>query len=307
MKIIVLVKVVEFVYAQTGTDIAKNYIGEDDTLRILNPLDEMAIELALSIRERLPTTEVRMLCLGDPSMQPVLQRGLAHGVHGATLITAGAGQCSDAWTRAIALAEFLRGQTFDLIVAGQQGIDGHEGITAAYVAELLELPQVNHVVDVEDLAEGRQIVVHRLLERGNKQVIECRLPALLTVAKGLGTLRYPTLAGILAAQQKPVETVVLEHLATPGSAFGPNACLTRIKRVTNPKPKRKREPPAAQKRSASARLSFLMKGKKVQEKKTSRFIQADSEEALLEIERVLKENGNLESFGKPELETKGSV
>ena len=56
MKIIVFVKTVKYVYAQTGPDPKKNHIGPDDLIHIINPLDELAVEEALRLKQ--PTTSI---------------------------------------------------------------------------------------------------------------------------------------------------------------------------------------------------------------------------------------------------------
>ena len=55
MNIIVLLKTVKYVYAQTGAEIEKNYISEDDIINILNPHDRRIVHIALREDDRLDT------------------------------------------------------------------------------------------------------------------------------------------------------------------------------------------------------------------------------------------------------------
>ena len=294
MKIIVLVKVVDYIYAQTGTDIANNNIGPDDTLRIINPLDESALEFALRVKDRIPETTVRVLSLGVPGDRAILSKCLAMGADEAVLIDNSNGSGMDAWGRANVLTAFLKEQEFDLLVGGSKSIDGNEGLSGPYTAELLELCQVSRVISFENLKEDRSLVVLRQLEHGNKEVLSCRLPALMTVDLGAGSGRYPSLPGILRSRGQAIEMISMDQLGVPDENAQLPASLTRIKIITNPKPKRKKGADEAKNKSAAARLSFLMKAKKTDTKKTtSRVISGDSEDALLKIEKVLRDNGNI--------------
>jgi electron transfer flavoprotein beta subunit len=53
--------------------------------------------------------------------------------------------------------------------------------------------------------------IERQTETGY-QVVECPLPALVTVTAGATAPRYPTLKGIMQAKQKPVEQRTIEDL-----------------------------------------------------------------------------------------------
>ncbi len=47
-------------------------------------------------------------------------------------------------------------------------------------------------------------------------VVECPLPALVTVTAGANEPRYPTLKGIMQAKQKPMENLSLADLGISG-------------------------------------------------------------------------------------------
>lgn len=291
MKIIVLIKSVDFVYAQTGTEKARNYIGADDTVRIVNPLDEVSVEFALRIKDRYPSTRVTALSLGDEGVRAGLVKCLAMGVDKAVWIQDDAGWTLDAWTRAMALSSYIREQSYDLILAGRHAIDGNDGLTAPYLAEMVNIPHVNSVVTMEGTLDSSRVVVHRVVERGNREILECALPCLLTIDKGAGMPRYPTLPGLLRAERKTIETSSIDALHSGG--FGPELRMTKIRKFSNPKPKKRADLSASATLSAGARLQFLMKSVRTDEKKSSKLIDGTSERAFVEMERILRENGNI--------------
>jgi electron transfer flavoprotein beta subunit len=291
MKIIVLIKSVDLVYAQTGTDMARSYIGADDTIPIINPLDEVAVEFALRIRDRIPSTRVTALSLGNVDARAGLVKCLAVGVDKAVWIQDDSGRTLDAWTRAMALAAYIRGQSYDLILAGRNAIDDNDGMTAPYLAEMINLPQINGVVTMEETIDSDRIVVHRLVERGNKEILECVLPCLLTIDKGGCKPRYPTLPGILRAERQIIETSSVKVLDS--RSIGTEYGMTEIKKISNPKPKKRNDISKSENFSAGARLQLLMKGGRKDDKKSSKLIDGASDRALIEMERILRENGNL--------------
>jgi electron transfer flavoprotein beta subunit len=291
MKIIVLIKSVGLVYAQTGMEMAKSYIGADDTIHIINPLDEVAVEFALRIRDRIPSTRVTALSLGDVDARTDLVKCLAVGVDKAVWIKDDAGWTLDAWTRAMALAAYIREQSYDLILGGRHAIDDNDGMTAPYLAEMINIPQINGVVTMEETIDPIRVVVHRVVERGNKEILECALPCLLTIDKGAGIPRYPTLPGILRAERQIIETSSIKVLDS--RSLGTELRMTEIKKISNPKPKKRKDISTLETFSAGTRLRFLMKGGRQDDKKSSKLIDGTSDRALVEMERILRENGNI--------------
>ena len=70
------------------------------------------------------------------------------------------------------------------------------------LAELLKLPCITSVTHLE-IQDGA-VVAEREIE-GGIEVVECRLPAVITCDKGLNDPRLPALKGIMAAKKKPLE------------------------------------------------------------------------------------------------------
>ena len=79
MKIIVCVKQIKYIYAQTGTDPKKNFIGPDDIVHLINPLDESAVEEALRIKEKHKESEILVISLGDRWVEEGLRKMFVHG------------------------------------------------------------------------------------------------------------------------------------------------------------------------------------------------------------------------------------
>jgi hypothetical protein len=113
----------------------------------------------------------------------------------------------------------------------------------------------------------------------------------LTIDKGAAVPRYPTLPGRLRAERQTIETSSIDALHSGN--FGPELRMTEIKKLSNPKPKKRTDLSTSATLSPGARLQFLMKGGRQDEKKSSKLIDGTSDRAFIEMERILRENGNI--------------
>jgi electron transfer flavoprotein beta subunit len=293
MKIGVLVKTVKFVYAQTGTDIQTNYVGPDDIVHMLNPLDEIALEYALQLKDQDPATQVIAVSCGDHTAEDGLRRSLAMGADRAVHVP-----CEDrGGLDPIAISKLLglacERERFDLILCGATAIDVNEGLEGPYVAERLAIPYASNIVHIAAGSDGRRLNVQRVVERSDRQLLECRLPVLLTVEKGTATPRYPTLAGFLRSREVPLEVVEQNELGVSRPRDLTELKQTELFGYTRPKPKRRRDSALQSRLPAAARVSFMVNGDASREKSGGRIVKAGSEEIFGKLDEMLRAAGVL--------------
>lgn len=291
MKVIVFVKQIKYIYAQTGTDPKQNFIGPDDILSMINPLDELAVEEALRMKERHKDIEVIAISLGDRFAVDGLRKCLSMGVDRAIHIEDEEDEKRDAWATAMMLASSIRHLPFQLIFCGREALDDQNGLVGPYIAEVLKISHISKVIKMDLDRANRKVLIQRAVERGNREIMECSLPLLVTVERGINSPRYPTLPKILKAQQKEIEKVRTKDLGLPGEVFEPTFRLTEVVSLSTPKPKAKAKSPEDVKISASDRLRLIMKGGDSKKKEDSKVLEGSSDRILNEFERVLKENG----------------
>ncbi len=167
---------------------------------IMSPYDEFAVEAALRTKEGAGSGEVTLVTLGDDASQETLRAGLAMGADKAVLLQGGAS--TDGLATAKALAAELDGADAPLILFGVKAADDDQQQVGPMTAVLLGRPCVTGVGSFE-LGDGT-VTCHREVE-GGVEVVEARLPALLTITKGTYEPRYASLKGIMAAKKKPLE------------------------------------------------------------------------------------------------------
>ena len=205
---------------------------------ILNPFDTYAIEEALRLKEQFGG-KVTAISMGPPQAIEVLKEAVAMGCDEAVLLSDRAFAGSDTWATAYTLSQAIRRLgPFDIIFCGRQAIDGDTGQVGPGIARQLKINQLTYVCKIQhiDFDKG-EIRVERLLEEG-REVVESRLPALLTVVKDINQPRYPTFKGIRRASRMeyPIWTAKDLEGANP-AYFGLDGSPTRVVRVFTPPPR----------------------------------------------------------------------
>lgn len=236
MRIIVCVKQVPEI-TEVKIDPVTHTLVREGVPSILNPFDEFAVEEALRIREK-HGGEVTVLTMGPPQAKEALVKCLAMGADKAILLTDRAFAGADTWATAYTLSLAIKRLEYDMILCGKQAIDGDTAQVGPELAENLGIPQITFVKKVEVDEKTKKVVVHRETEDGY-EVIECRLPALLTAIKGLNEPRLPSLMGIMSASKKEIKTVTAADLAVKVEELGLKGSFTEVVEVFAPEPRKK--------------------------------------------------------------------
>jgi electron transfer flavoprotein beta subunit len=184
-------------------------IDESDVKWVVSPYDEYALEEALKTKEAKGAGTVTVVSLGPERAKTGLRECLARGADEAVWIDIGAPRYLDAFATARALAAVAREGSYDFLWFGQKGVGYDESLVGPMVAELLDLPHVGSVIELE-IHDGK-ITAHREIE-GAHEVVESSFPIVLTAQKGLNEPRYASLKGIMGAKKKPIAEKKLADL-----------------------------------------------------------------------------------------------
>ena len=193
---------------------------------VINPLDKHAIEAALSIRD-VHGGEVVLLSMAPSSATSTLREGLAMGADRAILLSDRMFAGSDTLATAHVLAAGCRWlNDIDLIICGNMSIDGSTAQVGSQLAELLDLPNVMHVIDF-DLRDDGSMVVTRKIEHGFARLAGA-LPLVISVCKELNKPRYTAFVGILAAESKEIKVLSNEELKISSEVIGIEGSPTKM-------------------------------------------------------------------------------
>lgn len=258
MKIIVCVKQVSIITTRSGIDPATNRLLPGELVYTLNPHDEAAVEEALVIREKHGGT-VTVLTLGPARAEEALRWCLAMGADEAIHVMQVASPEMSPFAVSSVLAEVIRGLACDLILFGRLAIDDEMGLTGTFVAEMMGLPVVTSVVRVELHPEERRAILHRSLEKGDREVAECCLPGVFTVDMQMNRPRYPTLDGRRMAGRREIK--VIRAKTEGGMLPGPESIpVVEILRLAPPKIRPKKILAPDENASAASRMQWILSG-----------------------------------------------
>ena len=177
---------------------------------MMNPADKQALELALTIKNQHPDTEIVALSMGPADFN--------------TLATA---------KTLVAGIQKLGGA--DLILFGSQAQDADTGQVGPLVATKLNLPQVTYMTD-GTVDQARRLVAHRLVEQAQEEVTVA-LPAVGTVSAPdtADEYHYPSLHAIRVSMDTPVTVWDETDLELAPQEVGLKGSPTVVKRVFSPK------------------------------------------------------------------------
>ncbi|HSM00925.1 MAG TPA: electron transfer flavoprotein subunit beta/FixA family protein [Acidimicrobiia bacterium] len=201
--------------------------------QVLDDTDRYGIEVGLQLAEATGGSVVLVSMSPAGNLQGIRQ-ALAMGADKAVVVDDPALKGSGALVTARVLAEAIRREEVDLVVAGTESTDGYSGVVPQQLAELLGMPALTFARKVEH--EQGRIRVERQTGSGY-DVVEAPLPALISVTAGAVEPRYPTFKGIMQAKQKPVDQPTAADLGLSESDVGAGGSGQQIAGV-RPAPER---------------------------------------------------------------------
>ena len=199
---------------------------------VINPFDTYALEEGVRHKERCGG-KTTALSMGPPQAEEMLREAISLGADEAILLSDTAFAGADTWATAHTLAEAIKklGQ-YDLIICGRQTLDGDTGQVGPELAEMLQIPFVAYVSQIEETGDG-SMRVRRMVEEGY-EVIESPLPAVITVVKEINTPRLPSLRGITRSKSATIPTWNTQELGVDPNTVGLSGSFTRVIKIFFP-------------------------------------------------------------------------
>lgn len=208
LKIKVLVKQVPDTANITG-----NAMKDDGTVNravlpaVFNPEDLNALELALSIKDKLGDCEVTVVSMGPAKAVDVLKHSLFMGADKVYLISDRAYAGADTLATSYVLSEAVKmlGGA-DIVLAGRQAIDGDTAQVGPQVAAKLDMNQVTYVSAIREITDSYAIV-----ERDGEyqtEIVKAKYPLLMTVTSAVNTPRYPNAAKMLKYLKSDIASAI---------------------------------------------------------------------------------------------------
>jgi len=196
-------------------------IVTDNVKWVINPFDEIAVEEALRVKEKVSGTEVVLVSIGQKTAQEQLRTGLAMGADRAILVVADT--ALDPLAVARILHKLVDAEQPRLVIMGKQAIDDDSNCVGQMLAELLGWPQATFASKVELAGESSAKVTREI--DGGLETIAVPLPAIVTADLRLNEPRYASLPGIMKARKKELKEIPVAQL---GVDVTPSVVLVKL-------------------------------------------------------------------------------
>lgn len=223
--------------AEVRIDPETNTLIRQGVPSIINPYDAHAVEAAVQIKEQ-HGGKVTVISMGPPQAEETLKRALTFGADEGILLSDRAFAGSDTLATSYILTEAIRKldteEKVDLILCGKQAVDGDTAQVGPGIAARFDMPQLTYVMKIDYVdPDKREIQVRRKLE-GETEVIQAKLPALLTVVKDLNELRYATLPNMIKAARAQIKVWSKDDLDVELNHLGLSGSPTAVRRIFPP-------------------------------------------------------------------------
>lgn len=199
----------------------------------LNPFDLTALELAVRIKEQLGAV-VTVLSMGPRQAEGIIREAYMMGADEGYLLSDRCFAGADVLATAYALAQGIAaiGQC-DLIICGKQTTDGDTAQVGPELAELLGIPHVAWVSQLESVTQSDIVVSQDLQEQ--TQVARLPFPCLITVERDAAQPRLPSYRRKLATAAREVKVLTLRDLADQDQRhYGLTGSATQVERIFPP-------------------------------------------------------------------------
>ena len=170
---------------------------------VINPYDEFGLTKAMMLKES-TGGKVTIITVGDTTVEAVMRKALAIGADQAVRVNMNA---TDSFSTATEISNYIKQNSFDLIIAGRESTDYNGGAVGGMIAEMTDLPFVNACIGLE--VEGESAKLIREID-GGKEMISSSLPMVIGGQKGLvqeSELRIPNMRGIMQSRTKPLQVL----------------------------------------------------------------------------------------------------
>ena len=287
MNIVVCIKQVPDIEELLAVEKGEVIFRNQPPRMVINSLDLLALEEAIRIKETVKKGQVTLISLSSISNEDSLRKGLAMGADEAILLCDPGFENCDSYTTALVLAKTINTIPHDLVLCGRRSDDSLAGLAGTYLAQMLGLPLIQGVINVVINEEDRTLKVHRKLERGDREVITCSLPALLTVEAGLNKPRHISVQGIFRSRKKEIDKYDSQKLGLDDEV-GWKVSKANIIHISPPKPKLKGLIIPDSRLSPAERLRLIASGGL--ESRKSNVLEGEHERVASQLVQFFKQN-----------------
>ena len=236
MHIVVCIKQVPDA-TQVKIDPKTNTLDRSSAPAILNPYDAHAVQEAVNLK-RLYGGNVTVMTMGPLQAKEIIRKSIELGADAGILLSDRAFAGSDTWATSYILAqgisELRSRESIDLIICGKQAIDGDTAQVGPGIARRLNMGQLTYIQKVESVNVSENIIiVHRRVDLGY-EVIQAKMPCVITVEKEINELQYSPLPEMLRAAKYQPQIWGVNDIHADANNLGLTGSPTTVRKIFSP-------------------------------------------------------------------------
>lgn len=226
-------------------------------VEVMDPASAAALSLAVQLAGS--DDEILICSVGGREADRVLRMGLSYGATRAMRIWDSSfdRQLPSTKTISLLLSKVVEG--FDIVLCGSKSLCGGSAFTGPAIAQMLGLPQIDGASWWNVEPDGKAVEAHRRKEHGDKEVVRCLLPVLMTVDADEVEAPYPSLPALLAAAEADIKVVDANALELTSRDMKDSESSTFEKHVP-PRPRVRKSADSTEGMSSADMMAMLSGG-----------------------------------------------
>lgn len=225
--IVVLVKNVPDTWSKRTLE-ADFTLDREGVDRVLDEINEFALEQALRLRESNPDAGYRVVALsagpagGEEALRKALSMGADEAIQLSDDALAGSDLLGTAWALNNAINTIA---DVSLIVTGSASSDGSMGALPGVLAEYRQVPALTNLSALK--VEGASITATRIDNHGTYE-LQAALPAVVSISDKADKPRFPNFKGIMAAKKAEIKKLSLAEIGVAPEQVGLSHAATAV-------------------------------------------------------------------------------
>ncbi len=175
----------------------------------IGSIDKNALEAGVQLKE-VSGGNLMAVSVGNEELEDTIKEALAGGADEACLVIDDKfADIESSISAALLAAAIKKIDDVGLLLFGEGSGDNYSGQVSSRVAEILGFPQIGYASQIE--LEGQTARITRVLE-DSEEVLEVRMPLVVSVLSDINKPRIPSVTQILKAGRKPKKVLGIDDL-----------------------------------------------------------------------------------------------
>jgi electron transfer flavoprotein beta subunit len=205
---------------------------------IVDPASQAALSLTKALLPQGDHT-ITVMTVGNVSTERALRTCLSMGASEAIRIWDSSFEREEPSAMVVSRLLAAASKDYDLILCGSKSLCGSLGFIGPAIAESHGYPQISSVSWWEIDKAGKSLTAHRSKEHGDREIVRCAMPAVLTIDDDAADAPYPSFPAMLNAEYAEIQVMDLAALDLTSRGIQDKSS-SRLDKYISPRPRTKK-------------------------------------------------------------------